>query len=181
MTFFWLRQPVDATLARARAGDRDALRSLLLPHEAPLFRLCLAQLGNTSDAEDAAQETLLQAVRALTSGAFRGDAALGTYLVRIALRVCARRRARRRPTAPLDSAAHAATEGPEESVVQSALLRDALERLTDLQRAALLLQAGEGWSVREIAAALGVNEKKVENELYRARKALQRWEEENDV
>lgn len=181
MTFFWLRRPAEATLARARTGDRDALRVLLLPHEAPLFRLCLGQLGDRSDAEDAVQETLVQAVRALTSpGGFRGDSQLRTFLVRIALRVCARRRARRRPTVPLDSAAELSTDGPETRVVESAVLREALERLTDLQRAALVLQAVDGWSVREIAAALRVGEKKIENALYRGRKTLESWKEEID-
>lgn len=182
MTFFWLRRPIEAMLDRARNGDRDALRTLLLPHEAPLLRLCLGQLGDRSDAEDAVQETLLQAVRALTRpGGFRGDSQLRTYLVRIALRVCARRRASRRPTVTLESVAELSTDSPEARIVEGAVLREALDRLTDLQRAALILQAVEGWSVREIADALGANEKKIDNALYRGRKALERWKEENDV
>ena len=60
------------------------------------------------------------------------------------------------------------------------MLRDALAHLTDIQRTCLMLQAVEGWSAREIAQSLSVTSKKVENELYRARKALARWEESSN-
>ena len=182
MTLWWLRRTEtndsvweQEILKQAQAGDREAIRVLLSPHEAVLFRLCLAQLGNRADAEDAAQETLVQAVRALPR--FRGEAQLQTWLIRIAIRVCGRRGKQRHETLALDSQA-VTVVGPEQATIEKALLQEALTRLTELQRAALMLQAVEGWSMREIAVGLGIPEKKVENELYRARKALARWKEE---
>lgn len=172
----------DELLTRAGAGDREALRRLLVPHEPALLRLCLSQTGNRADAEDAAQETLLQAIRALTKpGGFRGDAALKTWLIRIALHVCAAHSRRRRETVPWDDTAdETRVAGPEEQVVNRAVLDAALQRLTPGQRAALTLQGVEGWSLREIAVSRGVSEKRVENDLYRARKALAAWEKERD-
>lgn len=184
MTLWWLRRTEirssvweQETLKAAKAGDREAIWALLAPHEAVLFRLCLAQLGNAADAEDAAQETLVQAIRALPQ--FRGDSQLRTWLIRIAIRLCRRRGQQRRETIPLDeqTKTHA---GPEQATVTRAVLEEALTQLTENQRTVLLLQAVEGWSMREIAESLGVTEKKIENELYRARKALARWKEESN-
>ncbi|MGC4046191.1 MAG: RNA polymerase sigma factor [Armatimonas sp.] len=177
MTLWQLRRHQTSTpdplLAKARAGDAEAIRALLTPQEPLIFRLCLALLGNPADAEDAAQETLLQAIRALPK--FRGEAQLSTWLVRIARNVCHKRRPR--VTLPLEEAT-ISSDSPEVAALDRAALQAALACLTSLQRTCLLLQAVEGWSMAEIAQSLNINEKKVENELYRARKALARWEQE---
>ena len=149
----------------------EAIRRLLTPHEALIFRLCLAILGNRADAEDAAQETLLAAIKALPK--FRGEAQLSTWLVRIARNVCTKRRP---ISASLDDAG-LSVAGPEAAALDRLVLQEALTQLTELQRSCLMLQAVEGWSIAEIARSLSVPEKKVENELYRARKALAHWEE----
>ena len=177
MTFWRLHQtrPVAGDLLiAARSGDAEAIRRLLAPHESLVFRLCLAILGNQDDAEDAAQETLLAAIRALPR--FRGEAQVSTWLVRIARNACTKRR----PSSVSLNDTEIAVAGPENGVLNRSVVRDALAVLTETQRTCLVLQAVEGWSVREIAASLRVNEKKVENELHRARKALARWEEQNN-
>ena len=161
-------------LTQARAGETEAIRRLLTPHEALIFRLCLAILGNRTDAEDAAQETLLAAIKALPK--FRGEAQLSTWLVRIARNVCTKRR----PVSVSLEDAGLSMAGPENAALNRLVLQEALSHLTELQRSCLVLQAVEGWSIREIAQSLSVPEKKIENELYRARKALARWEETTD-
>lgn len=181
MTLWWLRRPATVAslserdlLSQARSGNSEAIRALLTPHEPLIFRLCLAILGNRADAEDAAQETLLAAIKALPK--FRGDAQLSTWLVRIARNICTKRR----PSEISLEDAGFSVAGPEEAALERMVLRDALAHLTELQRTCLLLQAVEGWSISDIAQSLSVPEKKVENELYRARKALARWEETTD-
>jgi RNA polymerase sigma factor (sigma-70 family) len=52
---------------------------------------------------------------------------------------------------------------------------EALQALRPRHRAILLLKEREGWSLAEIAAALGCSKKRVENELYQARCALADW------
>jgi RNA polymerase sigma-70 factor (ECF subfamily) len=85
-------------LERARGGDAEAFAELIAPHEAALRAHCYRMLGSLADAEDALQEALLAAWQGLAR--FRGDAALGTWLYRIATTRCLnliRSKARRQP------------------------------------------------------------------------------------
>lgn len=170
---------VEAALIQAASnGDRSAAERLLAPHERPLYRLCRGMLGQAEDAEDAVQETFLRALRALPR--FRGDAALRTWLHRIAVNVCLEWK-RARP--PLDLLPTGVSEGPapelagspEEIVLRQLRALDALGTLPRRQRALLLLREVEGWSIGEIAAALSCSKKRVENDLYRARCAVADW------
>jgi RNA polymerase sigma-70 factor (ECF subfamily) len=165
-----------ALLREARVGDHAALERLVALHQRSLFALCFGMLGHAEDAEDAVQEAFLQALRGLPG--FRGEAAFRTWLHRIAVNLCLRWRSRRLPTDPWDEQrpdAPTDTDSPERIAVRRLRVREALGALRPRQRAVLLLKELEGWSMAEIGAALGWNEKRVENELYRARRALVEW------
>src|SRR6476660_9239470 len=75
-----------ALIVAARTGDRAALERLLRPHRRSVVAVCYGVLGSAEDAEDAAQETFLRALRGLSR--FRGDSAFRSWLIRIALNVC---------------------------------------------------------------------------------------------
>jgi len=71
------------TLAKAAAnGDRAAAEKLLAEIQGPVYGLALRMLGHPSDAEDAAQEILVIVLTHL--GSFQGEAALSTWVYRIA-------------------------------------------------------------------------------------------------
>src|SRR4051812_42658959 len=72
-----------ALVARCRAGDLGAFEELYRVHAGRLYSLAFRMLGNPADAEDMLQEIFLSAHRKLES--FRGDAALGTWLYRLAM------------------------------------------------------------------------------------------------
>ena len=95
----------DAALLQAHAsGDPDAFAELVRRHRDRLWAVALRTLGHREEAADALQDALLSAFRAGRSrAAYRGDAAVTTWLHRIVVNACldrARRRAAR-PTDPL--------------------------------------------------------------------------------
>ena len=98
-----------ALIIAAQAGDDDAF-GLLVARQAPaLLRLAARALGDADDAEDVVQETFLQAYGALHT--FRGEAGLGTWLGRIALRRCQDRWARERRRDEIAEARRARRKG----------------------------------------------------------------------
>jgi RNA polymerase sigma-70 factor, ECF subfamily len=163
-------------LQAARAGDQVALERLLEPQERALYALCRGILGHPDDAEDAVQETFLRALRALSG--FRGEAALRTWLFRIAVRVCLDWKRASPPAERWDEERGVLSThdlSPEAIVLRHLRVMEALHTLLPRQRAVLLLKEVEGWSIAEISAALRWNEKRVHNELFRARRALADW------
>src|SRR5918994_513173 len=75
-----------ALVERCRAGDLAAFETIYRTHSGRLYSVACRMLGNTADAEDLLQEIFLAAHRKLDS--FRGDAALGTWLYRLATNQC---------------------------------------------------------------------------------------------
>ena len=74
----------DADLVRgAQAGDREATELLLIRHQPWIFNLAVRMLLDRSDAEDATQDVLLKAYKALPE--FRGESEFRTWLYRIAV------------------------------------------------------------------------------------------------
>lgn len=169
-----------ALLKAARAGDRDALDQLIALHYEPLFALCVSILGHAQDAQDAVQESFLRALRALPQ--FRGDATFRTWLFRIAINLCSHWKRSRRPTEPWDESCPLLSPGATSAeflAVRQLQMREALSALRPQHRAVFLLKEREGWSMAEIAAAMGWNERRVQNELYRARRALLQWRQKH--
>lgn len=165
-----------ALLRAGRGGDTAALEQLLARHTRALYGLCRAMLAQPDDAEDAVQETFLRALRSLHR--FRGDCRFRTWLLRIAVNVCHDWKAARRPTEPWEEEQHGTIPDavtPETTVLRRMGIASALASLLPRHRTLILLKVREGWSVAEIATAMGWSEKRVENELSRARRALAAW------
>src|SRR6516162_6877662 len=81
-------------LLAAQNGDGDAFGRLVDPLQRELKAHCYRMLGSSADAEDALQETLLRAWRALPG--FEGRSSVRSWLYKIATNVCLRE-AERRP------------------------------------------------------------------------------------
>lgn len=160
-------------VAAAQAGDLHAFETLVRRHQDAAYRVALRMLGSRLDAEDAAQEALVQAWRRLPS--FRGESRFSTWLYRIVTNRClnvrpARVRAEALPDVLIDRRSDTL-----EALERSERLHELVRGLLDLsaeQRAALVLRELEGLSYEEIADVLGVSLPAVKGRIHRARLAL---------
>ena len=94
------------------AGDRDAFGILVERELSAVVRVCYRVLGNRDEAEDAAQETFVNAYRSLPT--WRGDVPFAAWISRVALHVALRRARRTRPVAWIDSLA---IDGPSDDTL----------------------------------------------------------------
>ena len=106
-------------LEAARAGDEDAFARLVEPHRRALHAHCYRMLGSVTDAEDALQDALLSAWRALAK--FEGRSSLRSWLYTIATNACLRAIERRpKRVLPIDYAPSADPhDGLAEPLVES--------------------------------------------------------------
>lgn len=167
----------DAELLRQHiAGDPDAFGTLFGRHRERLWAVALRTLGEPDSAADALQEAMISAFRRAAS--YRGDAAVTTWLHRIVVNACLDqvRRQRVRATAPLpDHAAQTAaplTPDPAERLADRDAVLDALRRLSQEQRHAVVLVDMEGYSVAEAAQMLGCAPGTVKSRCARGRARL---------
>jgi RNA polymerase sigma factor (sigma-70 family) len=171
----------DADLVRAaRGGDRDALDTLVRRHRAGALRVCRRVLRDRAEAEDAAQEALLQALVALPR--LRDPARFGAWLHGIALNVSRRALRRRRaletllrgdgpwqPTWPPPAAS------AEEAMLERARRAELVAALAEVPAAARAVVVAVdlgGASYGEAAAWLDVPQSTVRGRLHEGRKRM---------
>ncbi|MFY2858560.1 RNA polymerase sigma factor SigM [Mycobacterium sp. THU-M104] len=165
------RERTDAELLAAHvAGDRHAFSELFLRHRRQLHRLARLTTRSAEDAEDALQDAMLSAHRG--AGAFRHDAAVGSWLHRIVVNACLDRlrRAKSRPTAPLEDV-HPVPDRTAQ-VDTAIVVHKALMRLPVEQRAAVVAVDMQGYSIADTARLLGIAEGTVKSRCARARVRL---------
>jgi RNA polymerase sigma-70 factor (ECF subfamily) len=122
-----------SSLEAAKAGDESAFEALISPHRAELHAHCYRMLASVHDADDAMQEVLLRAWRAL--GRFEGRSSLRSWLYTIATNVCLTEIERRpKRVLPLDySPAAAPDETPGRPVVESVWVEPYPDELIGLE------------------------------------------------
>jgi len=177
-------------MARLAADDESALDEILSRWEQPVLTFIHRQLGRRGapDAEDLALEVFWRVYEARRSA--RPTGSFPAWLFRIAYNLCvdySRKRnrlareisfedlANGSPGAALEPPAPASHQ-PDTRALNRELaehLEEALGRLPENQRAALVLCKIEGLSYQEIAAALGCSISSVEALLFRARRNIQ--------
>lgn len=158
---------------KARGGDPQAWEVLIRRHRDRIYRIALRMLGDPEDAEDVAQDVVIQVWTAVSG--FTGAAAFTTWLYRIVINRCISHRRRGRPTRSLQEDDHPSTPGPENVVLARRRVEataEALARLPGPLRSALVLHEMEGLSYQEVAAILKLSEPTVRGRIYRARRQL---------
>ncbi|MCW3038838.1 MAG: sigma-70 family polymerase sigma factor, partial [Solirubrobacterales bacterium] len=176
----WPSASDDALVRGARQGAEGAFEELFTRYHATLVRYCRGILLDDDLAQDAAQNALAAALRALR-GTSPGPQALGPWLYRIAQREASDLARRRR--ADLAARQHTATDAqdpllsvpaPSDERVRDRLreLVGDLARLPMRQRSALLLRELSGLGYGEIAIALETTPAAARQSVLEARHAL---------
>ena len=183
--------PSDLELLRsAREGQWEAFEALVARFEPRVFRLTWRILQQREDAEDATQQTFINVMEHLDQ--FREEAAVGTWILRIATNqaLAMLRKRRRQNTVRLDTPPNQGDdEAPmphpefiaqwrddpaelaERSEVKE-LLGQALSELDEKYRVVFVLRDVEQFSTKETAELLGITASNVKVRLLRARLRL---------
>jgi RNA polymerase sigma-70 factor (ECF subfamily) len=163
---------------RAKNGDREAFERLVGETSREVYSLALRLMGNEHDARDVCQETYLRAFRSIDR--FRGDAAITTWLYRIAAN-CAATQLSRRPAYDTSLGDEAALieqrfePAPDEAVASlddRKRLVSALQSLPVNLRAVVVLHDVYDLSHEAIATELGISRAASKVRLHRARRRL---------
>jgi RNA polymerase sigma-70 factor, ECF subfamily len=185
--------PERGLLEAAQGGDEYAFRALVEPLRAELHAHCYRMLGSVHDADDALQDTLLRAWRALPG--FEGRSSLRAWLYRIATNTSLKLiQGRPKRVLPLDYGPAAdPQDGPSAPVSEVAWLEPypegadagyeqregvelafvaALQHLPPRQRAVLILRDVLGFSAGEVGEALHAAPDAVYSILQRAHRAV---------
>ena len=188
-----LARPAEATaqeslfVLRLKANEDAAYDELVRTYNASIFHVAYRMLGDTADASDVVQEIFIKVFRNI--GGFKGEAALKTWIFRIAFSEILNRlrwwKSRHRSsTVSLDDEPGGnghymrdSSPTPDEvleSKERDTAIQQALGKLSSDHRSIIVLRDIEGFSYTEIADVLGVSIGTVKSRLARARGDLKK-------
>jgi len=168
-------------ILRAQSGDREAFAILFEQYKHLVYKTAYLMLGESTEAEDALQEIFVQVYRSL-SGFDPGRAAFTTWLYRITFNYCLNQRRKKRPfTLPLEDISPALrSEFPGAQLAEEEIVQQAIEKLTDKQRAVVILRYFWDLPYAEIAQILDVPLGTVKSRIDLALKTLRRVMQEQE-
>ncbi len=167
-----------AIIKRAANGDSRAHGILYRAFSTPVYSICLRFTRVPAHAEDLVQETFIEVMRSI--GQFRGEAAIGSWIRRIAVTkslmfLRSAWTSRGQPLAddwddktPGDAVSHGVSRHPDDALDLDA----ALQNLPSVSRAVVWLHDVEGFTHKEIAALMGKTESFSKSQLSRAYQRL---------
>jgi RNA polymerase sigma factor (sigma-70 family) len=172
----------DRLARRAVKGDERAFAAIFDRYHQSLYRYCLAVVGNSEDAEDALQNTMVKVLRALPGE--ERHIKLKPWLYRIAHNESIELLRRRRETRELDPELATAGSGLVEEAATRERLRGLISDLVELperQRGVLVMRELAGLDFAEIGTALGTSPAAARQTLYEARLSLRQMDEGREM
>ena len=188
-----MRDPKEQDLLnRLQAGDEHAIAELADTYGSKIYQLAFRYLRNKEDAEEVTQDVLLKVYRKV--GAFRGDAALSSWIYRITFNAAMSRLRTTRYQRAQDEDRISSPEGEQpsaparvdvadwsgmadEQVLRSQLRRRVLRAvlaLPAIYRAPVVLRDFQGMSTEEASAVLNVKDQTLKSRLHRGRLILRK-------
>lgn len=173
-------------VASLQQRQTEAFAAMVERYANAVYRAAYQLLGNEQDAQDVGQETFLTAYQKI--GQFRGEAALSTWLVRIAINL-AKQQLRQRKVLPADQVTarlggdpmaglpDCSLDGnPEQQLLQTEMelhcLHLFVEFLPPKQRLAFTLAVTLDLPIRDVAYITGMSESAVKTNVHRARRRI---------
>jgi len=176
----------EALIRRVQNGERDAFYELVQPYERRLYAAAFAISRNPADAEDAAQEAILKALKNIRQ--FRFEARFSTWLIQITINEARMRRRKDHAEIMEPIGEYREEEGtytprdfadwreiPSEALERTEvreLLQEALTSLGAKYREIFILRDVNHLSIEEVSDMLGISRASVKTRLLRARLML---------
>jgi RNA polymerase sigma-70 factor (ECF subfamily) len=172
-------------LRRVRDGEHELFYELVHPYERRVYAATFSILRNPADAEDAAQEALLKALKHIRQ--FRAEAKFSTWLIQIAVNEARMRRRKEHAdrTEPIDKSGEQENYTPRDFADWREIPSEVLERkevrekltgalasLGQIYREVFVLRDIQQLSIEETSKALGISTASVKTRLLRARLML---------
>jgi RNA polymerase sigma-70 factor, ECF subfamily len=181
-----MRQPAEQELiGRMQAGDSTAVGDLVSTYGPRIHQLAFRYLKNWEDAEEVTQDVLMKVHRKID--AFRGDAALSSWIYRITFNTAMSRLRNGRFSRPyevprLEEGSESVSPDPadwsslaDDQVMRAELrtrLIEALTHLPEVYRVPVILRDIQGLSTEEASAILRVKPQTLKSRLHRGRLIL---------
>lgn len=166
-------QEILQKVAKARLGDRDAFGDIYEIYYRDMYRFALYMLKNESDACDAVSEATLDAFKGI--GGLKDDSKIKQWLFAIVSAKC-KKKIGDYARAGCDIEDLPEVEAPQDiDTADKMAVRQALGELEDLDRHIVVMHVVEGFTTREIAMDLGMNENTVRTRHKRALDRMRVW------
>ncbi len=168
-------------IKRAQRGESEALEELIFACEKRVYNISYRFMGNEADAYDMAQESLIKIYRGIS--AFKGEASLSSWVYRLTVNTCMDGLRKRKNTpvsleysmemgVPFEDTF---SETPEETVLsleKSEDVQKAINCLSEVYKAVIIMRDIDGFSYEEIAELLKVSVGTVKSRINRGREKL---------
>lgn len=162
---------VRLAIARAKQGDREALRLLYIRYSGNVYGYVRSIVADEKEAEDLTQQVFMKLMTVIVKYEDRGVPFSG-WLLRLARNVALDHLRRRRPT-PTEDVLGADSHDDEGARERARDLHEALASLPEEQRSVMIMRHVVGLSPPEIAACMGRSESSIHGLHHRGRRALQ--------
>ena len=162
-------------IKRSKKGDQQAFAEIVKRHEAIVKKTTYSMVGRREIADDVAQEVFIRFYKNM--GQFKSEAALSTYLVRIAINLSLNEREKmKRQRNNFIKYSREARLTPvferPDKFGQKELINEALQKLEEEFRSVVVLRLIDGYSVQETADILELPKGTIASRLNRAQKKL---------
>lgn len=179
------KQLDQSLVLRVQSGDKSAYDLLVLKYQHKVAKLVSRFISSHAEVEDVTQDVFIKAYRALAN--FRGDSAFYTWLYRIAVNTAKNHlvtMSRRPPSTSLEAedvenmemgASLRENATPESNMLASEIgntVKEAIEKLPEDLKIAIVLREIDGLSYDEIASVMACPIGTVRSRIFRAREAI---------